>query len=183
MVSLMRGKLRAALVAALGGMTLAACSLFAPPAPKPPPAPPLPPVPSYDLVASIRAAGAREQSVITVAGVQDPGVVAMQKTAEADAERGQYADAAALLAQALKLSPDSPSLLQDRAELAIRQKDFPLAESYARKSYELGARFGSLCARNWQTVVEIRLQQRDLAGATAARKSVQGCHKPGVPRY
>ncbi|MEO8748046.1 MAG: tetratricopeptide repeat protein, partial [Rhodanobacter sp.] len=85
--------------------------------------------------------------------------------------------------RALKLSPDSPDLLQYRAEIAIRQKDFAKAGALARKSWALGPKLGSLCARNWQTIVEIRLQARDLAGATAARKLVEECHKPEVTRY
>jgi tetratricopeptide (TPR) repeat protein len=162
--------------------SLAGCSLFAPAA-KPAPAQPLAPLPTYDLVASIRAAGEREKSVISVNALRDPGVTALQESA-ANAERaGHYAEAAATLDQALKLSPDSPDLLQGRAEIAVRQKDFPLAEKLAHQSWSLGPKFGPLCARNWQTVVEARLQARDLPGATAARKWVGQCHKAGVPRY
>ncbi len=158
------------------------CSLFAPEA-KPTPVQALPPVPTYDLVASIRAAGEREKSVISVNALRDPSVVALQDSAASDARAGRYAEAAAALDQALKLSPESPDLLQDRAEIAIRQKDFSKAEKLAQQSWSLGPKLGPLCARNWQTVVEIRLQARDLPGATSARKSVAQCHKPGVPRY
>lgn len=163
------------------GAGLAGCSLFAPaPAPV---APPLAPVPTYDLVASIRAAGEREKSIISVNALRDPGIAALQEAAAADERGGHYAEAASALDQALKLSPDSPDLLQDRAEIAIRQKDFPRAEELARRSWSLGPKLGPLCARNWQTIVEIRLQGRDLPGATAARQSVQQCHKAGIPRY
>jgi len=176
-------KLRLLSMALLAAAGLAGCAWFAERPPAPPPAPPQPPVPSYDLVASIRAAGAREQSVIAVNGVMDPGIAGFKDAAARADGEGHYDQAAALLDQALKLSPDSPDLLQDRAEIAIRQRDFAKAEALARKSWSLGPKLGSLCARNWQTIVEIRLQQRDLAGATAARKSVQECHKPGVTRY
>jgi predicted Zn-dependent protease len=142
-----------------------------------------PVVPAHDMVAAIRAAGAREQSVIDVAPLRDPGVAAWQEAAQADERAGRYADAAAKLDQAIKLNPDSPDLLQARAEVAVRLHDFASAERLARRSWSLGPQLGPLCARNWQTVVEMRLQAADDAGASAARKGVQDCHKEGVPRY
>ncbi len=175
------GKL-VAVAALLVAGSLTGCSWFAPTA-KPAPAPALAAAPTYDLVASIRAAGEREHSVISVTPLRDPGVAALQDSAASDERAGRYAEAAAALDQALKLSPDSPDLLQDRAEVAVRRKNFSVAEKLAHQSWSLGPKLGPLCARNWQTVVEIRLQARDLAGATSARKWVQECHKPGVPRY
>ena len=140
-------------------------------------------VPAYDLVAAIRAAGDREKSIIDVNPLRDPGVSALQDAAKKDEQVGRYADAAVKLDQALRLSPDSPDLLQDRAEIAIRLKDFAGAERFAHQSWSLGPRLGPLCARNWQTIVEMRLQARDQAGAATARKWVGQCHKAGVPRY
>ncbi|MGB5940595.1 MAG: tetratricopeptide repeat protein [Rhodanobacter sp.] len=158
---------------------LAGCGMFAT---TPPPASP-PPLPAYDQVAAIRAAGEREKSVIDVNPLRDPGVAALQDAARRDEQVGKYADAAAMLDQALKLSPDSPDLLQERAEVAVRLKDFSAAEKLAHRSWSLGPRLGPLCARNWQTVVEARLQARDQEGADTARKWVAQCHKPGIPRY
>ena len=160
----------------LAALLLAGC-YAAPPVEQPPARP------SYDLVASIRAAGAREKSVIDVAPLRDPGVTALQDAAQVDERAARYKDAAAKLDYALKLSPDSPDLLQDRAEVAVRQHDFATAERLARQSWSLGPQLGPLCARNWQTVVEMRLQAGDEPGAAAARKGVQACHKEGVPRY
>jgi len=148
-----------------------------------PVAPPAPAAPAYDQVAAIRAAGEREQSVIDVNPLRDPGVSALQDAAKRDEQAGRYPDAAAKLDQALKLGPDSPDLLQERAEIAIRLNDFAGAERLARQSWELGPKFGPLCARNWQTIVEMRLQAHDDAGAQTASNWVQQCHKAGVPRY
>ena len=64
-----------------------------------------------------------------------------------------------------------------------KAKDFGTAERLAHRSWSLGPKLGPLCARNWQTVVEMRLQFRDQAGAASARKWVAQCHKAGVPRY
>jgi len=162
--------------AALATLLLAGCFSVPPQEEKPI-------TPAHDMVGAIRAAGAREQSVIDVAPLRDPGVTAWQDAAQADERAGRYADAAAKLDQALKLNPDSPDLLQERAEVAVRLHDYATAERLARHSWSLGPQLGPLCARNWQTVVEMRLQAGDEAGASAARKGVQGCHKEGVPRY
>ena len=163
----------------LAATLLNACSLFAPrPAP-----PPRQAVPTYDLVAAIRAAGAREKSVISVNPLRDPGVTALLDAARQDERAGQYAAAAVKLDQAIKLSPDSPDLLQDRAEVAVRLRDFASAEKLAQQSWSLGPRLGPLCARNWQTIVEMRLQAGDPAGAATARKWVLTCHKADIPRY
>ena len=158
---------------------LAGCSLFVT---TPEPAPPAP-VPSYDLVAAIRAAGAREHSVISVNALRSPGVTALQEAAARDEQERRYTAAASELDQAIKLSPRSPDLLQDRAEIAVRLKDFSMAERLAHQSWSLGPKLGPLCARNWQTVVEMRLQARDAAGAATARKWLKTCHKADVPRY
>lgn len=158
---------------------LAGCGMFA----TAPPADTAPAAPAYDQVAAIRAAGDREQSVIDVNPLRDPGVTALQDAAKRDEQTGKYADAAAKLDQALKLNPDSPDLLQERAEMAIRLRDYADAERLAHKSWSLGPKLGPLCARNWQTIVEMRLQARDPAGAETARKWVQQCHKAGIPRY
>ncbi len=158
---------------------LAGCGMFA----TTPPPDTRPPLPTYDQVDTIRAAGDREKSIIDVNPLRDPGVAALQDAAQQDEQAGKYADAAAKLDQAIKLNPDSPDLLQERAEMAVRLKNFSAAEKLAHKSWSLGPRLGPLCARNWQTIVEMRLQARDRAGAATARKWVGQCHKAGIPRY
>lgn len=158
----------------------AGCSLL----PARPAAPaPVAIMPTYDMVAAIRAAGAREKSVIDVTPLSDPAVSELQAAARHDELVGQYNAAAHTLDQALKLAPDSPDLLQDRAEIAVRLKDFSDAEKLAHESWSLGPKLGPLCARNWQTIVEMRLQQRDKTGAASAERWVKECHKPGIQRF
>lgn len=159
-------------------LPVAGCSLFSH---KPPAAQPA--APSYDLVAAIRAAGADDNSIIDVQPLRDPAVAALVDAAHQDEQAGKYADAATELDQALKITPDAPDLLQDRAEIAVRLKDFSSAQQLAHKSWSLGPKLGPLCARNWQTIVEMRLQAHDQVGADTARKWVQQCHKAGIPRY
>lgn len=168
------------LLSLLVASLLAGCSMFAT-APNPAPAPT--PLPAYDQVAAIRAAGERDKSIIDVNPLRDPGVSTLQDAAKRDEQVGRYLDAAGKFDQAMKLSPDSPELLQERAEVAVRLKDFSTAERLAQRSWSLGPKLGPLCARNWQTIVEMRLQARDPSGAATARKWVGQCHKAGVPRY
>ena len=107
---------------AIAAATLvAACSQPAPPQAT------RPSKPVYDIVAQIRAAGEREKSAIEVAPLRDPGVQGLQQAAAADERAGRYPDADAKLAQALKLAPQAPELIQDRAEVAVRMQDFPRA--------------------------------------------------------
>jgi len=166
-------------VSLLVSLLLGACSLFAP-APSPVPRPVLS---SHDMVAAIRAAGAREQSIIDVNPLRDPGVATLDDAALHDEQTGHYAAAAAKLDKAIRLSPDSPDLLQDRAEVAVWLRDFTTADKLAHQSWSLGPKLGPLCARNWQTVVEIRLQAGDEKAAASARQWVQQCHKAGITRY
>ena len=162
-----------------GSGLLAAC--VAPSEPRRAAAPPAPS--NAQMVQAIRAAGAREQSVISVDPLRNPGVASLRDAARSDEAGGRYAAAAGKLDQALKLSANAPDLLQDRAEAAVYLGDYATAERLARQSWSLGPKFGPLCARNWQTVVELRLRAGDSAGAATARQQVAACHKPDVSRF
>jgi tetratricopeptide (TPR) repeat protein len=135
------------------------------------------------MVAEIQAAGDRDKSVINVAPLVDPGVTALQSEARNLERYGQYDAAAAKLDQALKQSHNSPDVLQDRAELAIYMSNYDMAEKLAQQSWSLGSKQGPLCARNWQTIVELRQHAADPAGAAAASKSVATCNEAGIQRF
>ena len=138
---------------------------------------------SHDMVASIHAAAASDKSIIDVTPLRDPGTTSLQDAAARDQESGHYDAAARKLDQAIKQQPDSPELLQDRAEVAVRLKDYALAERLAHRSWSIGPRLGPLCARNWQTILEMRRQAGDAAGVIQARKQVATCQKKGINRY
>lgn len=158
---------------------LVACTTPAP-VEAPPPRPVLTPA---AIVAAIHAAGDKEKSVIAVKPLADPGIAAWQATAEADVRAGKYEAAALQLDQALGRSPDSPALLQDRAEVAIYQHDYPLAEQLSQRSWSLGPKLGPLCARNWETIVQLRKSAGDDAGVATAEKWVAKCHVQGINRF
>lgn len=160
-------------------IALAACTTPAPVA-APPSRSALAPA---TIVAAIHAAGAKEKSVIAVKPLADPGIAAWQASAEEDVRTGKYNAAALQLDQALGRSPDSPELLQDRAEVAIWQHDYPLAEKLAQRSWSLGPKLGPLCARNWETIVQLRKSAGDEAGTATAEKWVAKCHVQGINRF
>jgi hypothetical protein len=164
--------------AALAGILLAACAQPAPEAPKQPAG-----KSNATMVAEIQAAGDRDKSVINVHPLVDPGITALQDGARTDERNGQFDAAAAKLDMAMKRVPNSPDVLQDRAELAIYMGNYDMAEQLAHQSWSLGSKQGPLCARNWQTVVEMRQRVNDAAGATAASKSVEDCREAGIQRF
>lgn len=170
------------LVAAALALAVGGCALFQTATP-PPAAPARPQMSPATMIHAIRTAGEREKSAIDVNPLADPGVAGLQRAAQADEQAGRYPAAAAELDRAIRLSPQSPDLLQDRAEVAIWLKDYTRAEQLARQSWQLGPRLGPLCARNQQTLVELRIQAGDEAGAARARAAVKQCHVKGVQRF
>lgn len=165
------------LLAALAGVLLAACGQPAPETAKPTGKS------NAAMVAEIQAAGERDKSVINVHPLVDPGITSLQDGARTDERNGQFNAAAAKLDIALKRSQNSPDVLQDRAELAIYMGNYDMAEQLAHQSWSLGSKQGPLCARNWQTVVEMRQRVNDVAGVTAAGKSVEECREAGIQRF
>ena len=125
-------------------------------APPPQAAAPVSPISTAALIASIRAAGAQDGSVVNVAPLRPPGVQALLDQAKADEIAGHWHVAASALDQALALDPHAPDVLQDRAEVAVALAQWAQAETLALRSWTLGPRVGALCARNWQTVLEMR---------------------------
>ncbi len=139
--------------------------------------------PDYDMVAAIRAAGRNDDSVVQVQPVRDARTRAFLHTIHAEERAGEYEKAAHALDAALKLAPHAPDLLQDRAEMAVRLQHWDRAVKLAMRSWTLGPKVGSLCARNWQTVVEMRKLHGNAAGAASARKQEAKCRVAGVKRY
>jgi tetratricopeptide (TPR) repeat protein len=133
------------------------------------------------MLKAVRAAGARDDSVLQVHPLRSPGVAALVTQADAAAAQGDYAAAARLLDRALRFEPHAPDLLQARAEMALAQGDWTLAQQLARQALRRGPRFGALCARGWQTLVEVARAQRDPARAAQAAQRVVACRESDPP--
>ena len=158
---------------------LAACSHPAPPArtaQKPDRDP-------QAAVASIRAAAAQYESSVEVRPLRDPAVEGLLKQAHDAETQQQPTQALASVRKALSIAPQAPDILQYEAELLVETGDWRNAAQSAQKSYELGPKVGSLCARNVETLVEARTTLGDTDGAAAARQQASGCRVPAPARY
>ncbi len=121
------------------------------------------PVPAYDLspeqmLDKIRAQSEVGNEVVFNA-LADEVILDLQANAGAAEAAGNYAQAKTLLDQALQVNPADPQVLQSRAELAIRDQAWVQAEQYAQRSFDSGAKLGSLCRRNWLTMHYARMAQ------------------------
>ena len=169
---------RRVLAAAALSALLAGCAS----APPQPAAPAPASISTAALIAAIRAAGAQDGSVVNVAPLRPAGEQALLDQAKADEIAGHWHVAASALDQALALDPHAPDVLQDRAEVAIALAQWAPAEKLALRSWALGPRVGALCARNWQTVLEMLKIAGDAAGAAQARTALAACRVRGMPR-
>lgn len=160
---------------------LTACASNPPPAPAP--AVPLTAATPAQMVAAVRAAGETGDTEVAVRPLRDPATADLRDQAAALEARGALAESAAALDRALALSPDDPSLLQERAEAALLQADFAAAEALARRAHALGSQVGPLCRRHWATVEQVRLAAGDRAGADAAQAQLSGCRVERPARY
>lgn len=138
--------------------------------------------PNHDIVAAIRAAGDRDSSVLEIAPLRNPAIDNFITAAQNAENAGDVEMAISKTDAALQLAPQAPDILQYRAELAVRARDYTMAENDARRSYQLGPKLGGICARNWQTVVEIEQLKGNVAGVQDARTARDKCHVNGPVR-
>ena len=177
---------------ALVAATLLAACATTPPAPAP--------VATFDAVAAvsaIRAAGNSSSDELVVRSLGDPQVEDLRQQAVQLQAEGRHPDAAAVLDQALAISPADPRLLQERAEAALLLHDLDTAERLARQAIAIGTEVGPQCRRHWETVVQvlaIRAAALPVAtpatpdaaaapGLDAARRQRDACTVTAPPRY
>lgn len=135
------------------------------------------------MVAGIRAAAGDGQDELAVQPLRDPRVEDLRQSAQRLETQKQYAGAAEALDQALAIVADDPALLQERAEIAVLQRDFPGAGRLAERAYGLGSKVGPLCRRHWATIERVRLVHGDAAGAANAKTQAAACKVAAPNRY
>lgn len=162
------------------GLMLAACATT-PPSPPQPAA--LTSATPQQMVAAVRAAAGDGEDELAVQPLRDPEVEDLRVRAQRLQQQGYYAEAAKALDHALGIVPDDPSLLQERAELALLQEDYTRAGTLAQRAWEMGSKVGPLCRRHWATIEQVRLVAGDAKGAEAAKKQVAECTVDGVNRF
>ncbi len=126
-------------------------------------------------VQAIRAAGAGLDSAVQVEPLRDPAIDGFLTRAQAAEKTGDIADAVEAADKALQLADDAPDILQYLAELETARGAWIKAEQHAVKSFRTGPRVGSLCARNWQTVIEARTAMNDAPTVAQARDRLKEC--------
>ena len=134
--------------------------------------------PATDRIAAvkaIRAANAGEDSALQVNPLRDPAVEGFVANAK-QAEQQQQLDAAyAAISKARGLAPEAPDLLQDQAEIEFLRGNIIEAEKLAYESFKNGPQVGSLCVKNWQTIIEARKSFNDTDYLTHAESRREQC--------
>jgi hypothetical protein len=121
--------------------------------------------PATDRVAAvgaIRAANAGEDSALQVNPLRDPAVEGFVATAKQAAQQQQLEDAYVAIKKARGLAPDAPDLLQDQAEIEFLRGNIIESEKLAYESFKKGPQVGTLCVKNWQTIIEARKSFNDI---------------------
>jgi 4-diphosphocytidyl-2C-methyl-D-erythritol kinase len=99
------------------------------------------------------------ETEVAFQAMPDDAVVDLRTQSENAERNGDIALAIRHIDAALQMQANDPESLQQRAELAIRERRWPMAEQLAQQSFAAGAKLGSLCRRNWLTVHYASLAQ------------------------
>ena len=143
------------------------------------PAPPARVMPQgVELLLQVRQAAVEMGDALDVQPLASTEVDDLRLQAEQQEARGDFAASEATLAQALALQPQSPQLIQARAEMLLVLGDIDEAERQAARAYESGPRLGPLCRRSWATVRWARELRGDPGGAATAAEQGKVCITP-----
>lgn len=138
--------------------------------------------PAQRLAAVDQAAGPDDKE-LSVQPLRDPQVDDLRQAAQAQRQAGDLVAASASLDQALGLVAGDPSVLQERAELALLQGQWAQAEQFSRSALDLGSKTGPLCRRHWATIEQARLARGEKENASSAQAQIAGCTVPPIMRY
>lgn len=139
--------------------------------------------PSQRMAAVDAVAAGADEKELAIQPLRDAEIEDLRMTAQARRQANDLAGAADALNQALLISEGDPSILQERAEIALLQGDWARAETLARKAVELGSKTGPLCRRHWSTIEQSRLARGEKENAVSAHAQLEGCTVPGIKRY
>lgn len=170
--------LRRLLLISLAVLPLAACVTE----PAPAPTPVAPRVTPTQALTAVMAAGKSDDRELSVQPLIDPQIQDLRDTADAAKARADWSGAADALNQALLLSPEDPTLLQERAEVALALGEWERAETLARKALDLGSKTGPLCRRHWATIEQSQLARGEDQNAASAHAQIASCTVAGFDR-
>lgn len=141
------------------------------------------PVEQRTVEERVRAPAADEREGLQVYGLRNPAVTELSEAAAAAEEAGDVDRAAMLLERALRIEGRDPELLQQMAEVKLRQGQFEQAASFASRSYDQGPRVGEICQRNWRTLALARERLGDDSAAEIARRRLAECQVRPPERF
>lgn len=136
-----------------------------------------------NAVAAIQVAGAADERELEITPLADPRVEDLRELSMHLQAQGRHAEAATALDHALLITPDDPALLQERAEVALWQKDLARAEQLARRALAMGAQVGPLCRRHWETIAQVRTAAAPMATVAEARQARDACTVAAPDRF
>ncbi len=113
--------------------------------------------------------------VVEVTPLADPAVPPLLDRARAAERAGEVVRARTFLEQALSLAPSDPMVWQRLAELYLLNGEWPSAAEAARRSFDLGPKVGTLCARNWVTMARAFQAQGLVDRAGHAEREAEDC--------
>lgn len=142
-----------------------------------------PAVTPVQRMAAVEAAAGNDDTELSVQPLRDAAVEDLRVTAHARRQANDLPAAAAALDQALSIAEGDPSILQERAEIALLQGDWAAAETLAAKAVALGSATGPLCRRHWALIEQARLARGEKENAVSAHAQLEGCTVPGIKRY
>ncbi len=100
-------------------------------------------------------------------------VADLREKARLQTDQGKLNQAAALLERALRIQPRDALLWNQLADIRLRQKRYPQAESLARKSISLAGQQTRLKVRNWRMIATARQQSGNPEGAKRALRQAE----------
>ena len=110
-----------------------------------------------------------------------PAPMVLLKRAQALANAGKSAEAAAILERAIRIEPRNPWLWHRLAVLRLQEGQHSLAIELAKKSNVLARGNRRLVAGNWLLVGKARAGLRDAQGAARARARAREYLRRGGP--
>ena len=126
-------------------------------APEPPPVPDTKPAPAPDPSAVPLPAPSPER--VPPPRAETTAVAGLMESARADTAAGRLPNAAATLERALRIEPRNARLWHELAQVRLRQRDYPQAESLAARSNTLAGSDADLRAANQRLIEDARARR------------------------
>ena len=104
-----------------------------------------------------------------------------QSLAPLRATNGQVSAAVPVVTPLPTQRPSWTLQLQEHAESALQHGDYAMAQDLAMQSWQQGLRYGPLCERNWQVMLDARQHNGTLGSVDDARKHQQICLSAATP--